>query len=514
MNVLTRAFPKTQFKLILTSAALVSFSTVLSAMIPLKTAYAEAANENLIEAKATIGDFAPKTGFADLIEQISPAVVSVEILGIPRVSSNPNFNIPPGSPFEEFFNRGPRQNNPDQQRKRKLGGGSGFIVSADGYIVTNNHVIDNGEDIIVTLANSQEYEAELIGTDEETDLAVLKIDTSEPLSFVNWGDDRQSRVGDWVIAIGHPFGLEGGASASTGIVSALGRDIQSGRYDNYIQSDAAINRGNSGGPLFNLDGEVIGVNTIIISPSGGGSVGVGFSIASNLAQSVTQQLIESGQVERGLIGVQIQPVDDAVAESIGRDDKRGALVERVVPGKPADKAGLEPGDLILEFNGQEIKEMRNLPRIVAGTKVGESVPIKIWRDGKTVTKKITVEKLEKSSFAQQSPSDDSQQKKEDEPQINEMLGAEILTVNDEVREKYKLASDVEGVLLLNVEESGLAGFNGFQSGDVIIRVGKKSTNKAGQLEDALEDAKDSGAGSIAVYYSRNGENRFRAFRFE
>ena len=472
----------------------------------------QADSSNLQQAKATIADFAPKSGFADLIEKISPAVVHVAISGVPRSSTRQDFNFPPGSPFEDFFRQLPRQENPEQQRKRPLGIGSGFLVSADGYVVTNNHVIDNGEEITVTLANNQEYDATLVGTDQETDLAVLKIEAEEPLPFVKWGDDKQSRVGDWVIAIGHPFGLEGGASASTGIVSALGRNIRSGRYDNYIQSDAAINRGNSGGPLFNLDGEVIGVNTAILSPTGG-SVGVGFSIAANLAGSIVEQLIETGQVERGLIGVQIQPVDDAVAESIGRNNKFGALVERVVPGKPADKAGIIAGDLILEFNDQKIIEMRNLPRIVADTEIGKSVPIKIWREGKEITKTIKVEKLQDDSFAQTTKNSESK-KSSNDPEIDDFLGAELLTVTKDVREKYNLADDIEGVLLLNLSQGSLAEFNGLQSGDILIRVGKKSVKSVEELQTSLEDTKESGAGSVAVYYSRDGENRFRAFRFQ
>ncbi len=493
------------FKPALIGATVMSFSLLAS---PVLSQNSEA---SLQQAKATIQDFAPKSGFADLIEKISPAVVHVAISGTPKNTLPEGFNFPPGSPFEEFFKQIPRQQTPKKQRKRRLGIGSGFLISADGYVVTNNHVIDNGEDITVTLANNKEFEAKLVGADKETDLAILKIESPEALPFVPWGDDKQSRVGDWVIAIGHPFGLEGGASASTGIVSAVGRNIQSGRYDNYIQSDAAINRGNSGGPLFNLDGEVIGVNTAILSPSGG-SVGVGFSIASNLAQSVVTQLIEKGQVERGLIGVQISPVDDAIAESIGRKNKLGALIERVVPGKPADKAGLRAGDLILQFNGQDIVEMRNLPRIVADTKVGKRVPIKIWRDGKLLTKSITVEKLNKNSFA--GSQSEEKKPKENERETDEELGAEILTITPEVAEEYSLEEGISGVLLLNVTNDGLAAFNGLQSGDVVIRVGKKKVKSVKSFKGALNKAKEAGAGSVAVYISRKGETRFRAFRFQ
>lgn len=466
-------------------------------------------SDSFVQAKATISDFAPKSGFADLIERISPAVVHVAISGVPKNTFAGGFNFPPGSPFEEFFKQMPKQQAPDKQRKRRLGIGSGFLISDDGYVITNNHVIEDGEEIIVTLANDKEFEATLIGTDKETDLAVLKIEVEEKLPFVPWGDDAQSRVGDWVIAIGHPFGLEGGASASTGIVSALGRNISSGRYDNYIQSDAAINRGNSGGPLFNLDGEVIGVNTAILSPSGG-SVGVGFSISANLAKSIVTQLVDTGQVERGLIGVQISPVNDAIAESIDRKNKKGALVEAVMPDKPADKAGIKAGDLILKFNGQEIVEMRNLPRIVANTEVGKRVPIELWRDGKIIKKTIKVERLLKDSFA----AGDDQQEEEGKSKLDEELGAEIVTLNKNLLDKYKLDENLKGVLLLNVQQDGLAAQNGLQPGDVIIRVGKKIITDIKGFKKAINKAKDSGASSVAMFISRAGGERFRAFSFE
>ncbi len=503
MKVNSNLFPKVNIKKIV-------FCSTIATLFLVNTVSFSQSSQKILEAKTTIQDFAPKVGFADLIERISPAVVHVAIRGVPKSTVPPGFNFPPGSPFEEFFKRRPQEQAPQQQRKRRLGIGSGFIISADGYVVTNNHVIENGEEITVTLANKQEYDAKLVGTDKETDLAVLKIEVEQPLPFVPWGNDDNSRVGDWVIAIGHPFGLEGGASASTGIVSALGRNIQSGRYDNYIQSDAAINRGNSGGPLFNLDGEVIGVNTAILSPSGG-SVGVGFSISSNLAQSVVNQLVESGQVERGLIGVQIAPVDDAIAESIGRNNKLGALVERVVPGKPADKAGIRAGDLILEFNKQDIIEMRNLPRIVAETKVGKSVPVKIWREGKLITKKIKVEKLQKDSFAARQ--EDGVEEKPIEPKTDEELGAELVSITPAVREKYAL-DDVEGVLLLNVRRNSLAALNGLRTGDVITRVGKAFVATSEELKSEFDEVKKKERKSVAIYYSRKSENRFLAFRFE
>jgi len=473
---------------------------------------ASAESLSITPVKATIRDFAPKAGFADLIERISPAVVHVAISGVPKNAVPQGFNFPPGSPFEKFFQQIPREQTPKKQRKRRLGIGSGFVISADGYVITNNHVVDSGEEITVTLADGVEYDAKLIGTDKETDLAVLKIEAEEDLPYVSWGNDKQSRVGDWVVAIGHPFGLEGGASASTGIVSAVGRNIRSGRYDNYIQSDAAINRGNSGGPLFNLDGEVIGVNTAILSPSGG-SVGVGFSIASSLAKSVVTQLIDKGEVERGVIGVQISPVDDAIAESLGRKNKRGALVEMVQPDKPADKAGIKAGDLILKFNGQEVVEMRNLPRIVAGTEVGKRVPVKVWRDGKIITKKIKVGKLTQETFAGKG-NEEGSAPKEDDTTKDEEFGLEMVDLNETSREQYGIDSDVEGVLLIDVEKTGLAAQNGLRAGDIILRVGKTSIDSIKGFQSSVKKAKKAGFKSVAIYIDRGGDTRFRAFRFE
>jgi len=272
--------------------------------------------------------------------------------------------------FPQFRNPEPELETEEDGPKetRPLGIGSGFIISADGYVVTNHHVIDKADEIIVTLTNGVEYEAEIKGSDPKTDVALLKLKDAKDLPFVEWGDDEKSRVGDWVLAIGNPFGL--GGSASTGIISARGRDIHSGPYDDFIQVDAAINRGNSGGPLFNTQGQVIGINTAIYSPNGG-SVGIGFSIPANMAKNVISQLERSGEVERAWIGVAIQPLDDDLAQGFGRDNKDGALISSVQPDAPADKAGLKAGDIILSFAGKEIKEMRDLPRTVAQSGVGE-----------------------------------------------------------------------------------------------------------------------------------------------
>lgn len=458
------------------------------------------ASENLAN-KKTINDFAPRTGFADLIESVNSAVVHVSIIGTPK--ANPfqqEFNFPPGSPFEEYFKRY-RQPGPEQkQKKRPLGIGSGFLISADGYVITNNHVVDAGEEkeIEITLANGDKYDGELIGSDKKTDLAVVKINSKKDLSYVAWGDNEQSRIGDWVLAIGHPFGLDGGASASTGIISARGRDIRSGPYDDYLQIDAAINRGNSGGPLFNLNGEVIGVNTAIYSPSGG-SVGIGFAIPANLARSVTKQLIDNGTVERGLIGVQIQQITDELMEGLGRKNKNGALVTSVVPDKPAEKAGLRAGDIILNFDDKPIKDMRDLPRIVADTKVGSKVPIEVWRDGKKIKKTIKVALFNDEELAKNSPAE--------KPASNEggEIGAVLTVVDEEVRGQFDIDDNVKGVLIERVSRDGLAAANGLVAGDIIQKIGKKNIKKPADVDAAIADAKKKKLSTtVMLIYRKNG----------
>lgn len=458
--------------------------------------------------KKTIGDYAPRTGFADLIEQVSPSVVHVSLIGTPKsnrlLGAQPDFSFPPGSPFEEFFKR--YQQRPDTERKQRktlLGIGSGFFISADGYLVTNNHVVDGGEEIKITLEDGREYTGKLVGADKKTDLAVVKVDVDQEVPFVNWGDDQQSRIGDWVIAIGHPFGLEGSASASTGIISARGRDIRSGPYDDYIQVDAAINRGNSGGPLFNLDGQVIGINTAIYSPNGG-NVGIGFSIPSTLAQRIVAQLIDKGSVERGLIGVQIQSLSDDLAESFGLKNKDGALVTSVVPGKPAEEAGIQAGDIITKFDGKKVKEMRDLPRIVADTEVGKTVSIQLLRDGKTVKKKIKVARFDEDQLAVQ----------EQQSQDDDDLGAKLVAIDDDVRAQYDLPEDIKGVLIEQTTYDGLARSNGLQAGDIIQKIGRKDVSSVKDALKQIEKARKDGLETLAMLIYRDNNVRFIPFRFD
>jgi len=438
----------------------------------------------------------------------------------------PNGRGPQG--LEDFFNdffgrRGqidPRRSQPepdeseendvDEQNKqtRPLGIGSGFMISEDGYVVTNHHVIEGADEIVVTLTNGIEYEAEIKGSDPQTDLALLKLKDASDLPFVPWGDDEKSRVGDWVLAIGNPFGL--GGSASTGIISAIGRDIQAGPYDDFIQVDAAINRGNSGGPLFNMQGQVIGINSMIYSPTGG-SVGIGFSIPANLAKGVIGQLRNSGQVERSWIGVSIGVVSKELAELLGRPNEEGALISGVMTGSPADKAGLEARDIVLEFNGETIKEMRNLPKEVAQLQVGKTYNMKVWRDGKIKKIKIKTEPF---------PTDDDEVanvEPEDEvkPEMDELLGAEMATLTDSNREKFRIAEDVEGVLVVSVERRGAAAKNNLRPGDVIVQFGSdKNIQSPEQVTKVLKSAKKAKESSVAVLINRRGSPGFLVFKLD
>ncbi|MEL6481195.1 MAG: Do family serine endopeptidase, partial [Pseudomonadota bacterium] len=331
--------------------------------------------------------------FADLAERLSPAVVNISTAQKVEQAERGEQQVPEGTPFEDlfrdFFERG-RPQGPRQVQSL----GSGFVISAEGYVVTNNHVIEEADEITVNFADGSSLPAELVGTDPKTDIALLKIEPTQPLEFVKFGDSEASRVGDWVLAIGNPFGL--GGSVSAGIISARDRNINAGPYDDFIQTDAAINRGNSGGPLFNLDGEVIGVNTAIISPTGG-SIGIGFAVPSAIAENVVAQLQEFGQTKRGWLGVRIQTVNDELAEALGLDRPQGALVADVTSEGPAEEGGIEAGDVILKFDGKDISEMRDLPRIVAETAVGSTVRVVVFRKGKTQSVKVTLGLLEEQA---------------------------------------------------------------------------------------------------------------------
>ena len=436
--------------------------------------------------------------FADQVEQLSPAVVNISTTTI--VSEGPGMDMPqfpPGSPFEEFF-----KNFGDENRQRRASSlGSGFIIDAEGIVVTNFHVIENAEEITVTLSDETSFTAKVLGQDQKTDIAVLKIDPGDTaLTAVPFGDSDSLRVGDWVLAIGNPFGL--GGTVTAGIVSARGRDIGNGPYDDFIQTDASINRGNSGGPLFNTDGEVIGINTAIFSQSGG-SVGIGFAISSNLAKRVTKQLVEFGTTRRGWLGVFIQEVTSDIAETLGLEGSGGALVSSVNENSPADIAGLEPGDVILSFDGKKIERMRDLPRIVAETDIGTTVVVEIFRGGLLSTVEVTLGELEKAELVGlvgKQPEGDAQ--------TLDRLGFTVDDLDGELAAELGLDDTLTGVVVTEVAADSPAMEKGVEPGDIIRRFGQRRVDSAADLAASVAETLDAGRSGVLLLIERDGRERF------
>lgn len=436
--------------------------------------------------------------FADQVERLSPAVVNISTMTI--VNGGPNMEmpqVPPGSPFEDFF-----KNFGDNDRKRRASSlGSGFIIDDAGIVVTNFHVIENAEEITVTLADETVFTAEVLGQDQKTDIAVLKIDPGDTkLTAVPFGDSDSLRVGDWVLAIGNPFGL--GGTVTAGIVSARGRDIGNGPYDDFIQTDASINRGNSGGPLFNVEGEVIGINTAIFSQTGG-SVGIGFAISSNLAKRVTTQLAEYGTTRRGWLGVFIQEVTPDIAESLGLDEAMGALVSTVNESSPAEAAGLEPGDVIVSFDGKSIEKMRDLPRIVAETEIGATVDVDLIRNGSSMTVQVTLGELEKAELVG-IVGEESQ----GEVESFGKLGFSVDNLDAELAADLGLDSDMRGVVVTEVVDGGPAAAKGLQPGDVIKRFGQRRVENAADLAKSVAETLESGRAGVLLLVESEGRERF------
>ncbi|MDD9909247.1 MAG: Do family serine endopeptidase [Ahrensia sp.] len=426
---------------------------------------------------------------ADLADSLIGAVVNISTSQSVSGGSGgaPRPQVPEGSPFQDFFDEFFRQQErgtPRQRNRRAQSLGSGFVIDPSGIVITNNHVIADADEIRVEFTDGSELTAEVIGTDPKTDIAVLKVDSEKPLQAVPFGRSASARVGDWVMAIGNPFGQ--GSSVSLGIVSAINRDIRSGPYDAFIQTDAAINRGNSGGPLFNMDGEVIGINTAIISPSGG-SIGLGFSVPSDLAVNVIQQLREFGETRRGWLGVSIQPVTDDIAESLGMSLARGALVAGMTPKGPAENSGIETGDVILRFDGKGINQMRDLPRIVAETPVGKTVDVVVRRKGKRQTISVTLGRLEdgeKQIAGNQGETD------EDKPVV--ALGMTFGELTDEARAGLKIGDDVEGALVVAVEAGSVAAEKGIVANSVISEIGQEAVSSPADVEKRLDALKKEG----------------------
>ncbi len=445
--------------------------------------------------------------FADLAEGLLPSVVNISTTQVIEGRSGPELpKLPPGSPFEDFFKEFFDRNQPGQRSRRATSLGSGFIVDAEGYIVTNNHVIQEADEITVILHDDTRLKAELIGRDIKTDLAVLKVKPKGKLTAVKFGNSDIARVGDWVVAIGNPFGL--GGTVTAGIISARGRDINAGPYDDFFQTDASINRGNSGGPMFNLKGRVIGINTAIFSPSGG-SVGIGFAIPSSTAHPVIKQLIKHGQVRRGWLGVHIQAVTEEIAETLGLKEATGALVASVIPGGPAEKAKIEAGDVILRFNNQKVGEMRRLPRIVADTEVGVSVPLEIWRSNKKITLRAEIEELEDTTTEVAAKTSDP--KKGKESSIEE-LGLKLSSLTAKIRGKYSLEKDAKGVVVTSVDENGPAAEKGIRPGDVIVEISQEEISGPADIKKKVAEAKKSGRKSVLLLIEGQGGLRFVAIR--
>jgi serine protease Do len=452
---------------------------------------------------------------ADVAEQVIDAVVNISTSQKidPRVTELPD--VPPGSPMEEFFDQffKNRRGGGNEQTPRRVNSlGSGFIIDASGLVVTNNHVISDADEINVILNDGTKLKATLVGKDNKSDLALLRVRSDKPIKAVKFGDSDKLRLGEWVIAIGNPFSL--GGSVTAGIVSARNRDINSGPYDNYIQTDAAINRGNSGGPLFNLNGEVIGVNTAIISPSGG-SIGIGFAVPSNGAVAVIDQLRQFGETRRGWLGVRIQQVTDDIAESLSIAPARGALVAGVDDKGPAKPAGIEPGDVVVSFDGHDIKEMHDLPRVVADTPVGKVVDVVVIRKGKQETHKVTVgrlqdtEKVAEVSAKQEAPPDKSV--------VQKTLGLELSELSDDQRRKFKIKSAVNGVLVTGVDPSVAMADpdKRLAPGDVIVEVQYQAVAKPADMQKRVDQLKGQGKKIAVLLVSNgNGDTRFVALNLQ
>ena len=452
-------------------------------------------------------------GFADLAAKLTPAVVNISTTQkIAKEDAaqkeGPLQPLPPGHPMEDFNEFFKNFMQPYQEERDVTSLGSGFIVDPSGIIITNNHVIADAEEITVSLDDNSQYKATLIGKDSKTDLAVLKIKAGKPLPFVSFGDSDGVRVGDWVIAIGNPYGL--GGTVTAGIISARARDINAGPFDDFLQTDAAINRGNSGGPMFNMKGEVVGINTAIFSPTGG-SVGIGFAVPSALAEPITKQLREGKKITRGWLGVKIQAVSPEIAESLGMKEPKGALVVGMTPNSPAQKAKILSGDVIVKFNGKEIDTMRKLPRVVAETPIGKEVDIEVIRNGSTKKLHVTVGKMDETE--EKKPAEEKQSEAPTR-KGESVLSMQLTPVTDDVRSEYGLAANIRGVLVMELKDGSTAQKKGIEPGDVIVEAGQKPVRSVADLKAAIDYVKEMKRKSILLYILRDGETLFMALPTE
>jgi len=448
--------------------------------------------------------------FADLAEQVSPAVVNITTATLIAQNTDTQPMVPEGSPFEQFFRdfldqgQGDQNgDNPAPRTRRSQALGSGFVVSEDGYIVTNNHVIEGADEIQIEFyGDHMTLDATVVGTDPNTDIALLKVKADQPLPYVSFGDSDVMRVGDWVMAVGNPLGQ--GFSVSAGIVSARGRELN-GTYDDFIQTDAAINRGNSGGPLFNMNGEVIGVNTAILSPSGG-SIGIGFSMASNVVSKVVDQLKEFGETRRGWLGVRISDVTPDMAEAIGLASTDGAMVSEV-PDGPAKNAGIQHNDIIVNFNGTDVKDTRQLVNLVGDAPVGSTVRVVVLRDGETMTFKVTLDRREDALAAESAP---APQAAPEAPAEKTQLGMTLSEMSDELRTELGLDAGAKGIVITEVDEASAAYEKGLRAGDVIEEAGQARVSTIADFEAQVQATRDGGRQSILLLVRRDGDPRFVA----
>ncbi len=433
--------------------------------------------------------------FADLAEKLMPSVVNISTTTTVTTRSNPfPFEFPPGSPFEDMF-----KDYGTPQKRQTSALGSGFIIDEKGIVITNNHVIQGAEDVYVRVNGEKNIKAKVIGADPGMDLAVLQIESDQKFTPVKFGDSDTARIGDWVIAIGNPFGL--GGTVTAGIISARNRSIGLSRYEDYIQTDASINQGNSGGPLFNMDGDVVGINTAILGQSG--SIGIGFAIPSNSAQKVINQLIEFGETKRGWLGVRIQTVTKDIADVEKLDEPRGALVASVAENSPSDKGGIKAGDIILEFDGKKINEMSELPRIVAETEVGKKVKLKVWRNKREITKEIILGRLETSEDFK------SQGLVTEKPKEDVINGLKIkvrLLTKDDIKER-NLPKNTTGLVITEIDKDSPVNY--LQVNNIIVEAQKKKINTIGDLDNIVKLAlKGNDKSLLIAIYNNNNQRRY------
>jgi len=462
---------------------------------------------------------APEVPFSEVFAQLAARLVGVvvnisttQVTAAPVAKGAPEAQVPsPGTPldefFRDFFSEKGAPGGPNSPSPRSASLGSGFIIDPSGIVVTNNHVIANAEQITVTLSDDTTLQAEVIGRDGVTDLALLKVEPKTPLPAATWGDSTKAKVGDWVLAIGNPFGL--GGTVTSGIISATARDIHSGPYDDFLQTDASINRGNSGGPMFNLAGDVIGINTAIFSPSGG-SIGIGFAIPSALARPIIEQLKATGKVERGWIGARIQPVTDEIAEAVGLDKGRGAMIAVIDPASPAAQAKLQPGDVIISYDGKPIDRSRQLPRMVADTPPETPVMLTVWRDGKEHEVELKVAGLNSN---RPTPPPPEPEKPKPPPSVD-ALGLKLVKLTPELRKQFSLPEATKGVVITEVPQNSPAAAQGLRPGDLVVALGHEPVGGLEDLQQKITAAKKNGHKNVLVRVEREGNTRFVALPLE